>query len=222
MGIDQLRFQSVQLLPEDPANGQRRPKQHKSRKRIRDLECTIVYVRCDSGYDGYHETHLIVTVHSELVPSRLGRQNEDKTLTTTNWFFQALSVIPRGSWGDVVRRFTMIRWESPSAITARWFLDTTNQSISTPMIALYLSGTTHLSVGHNVALSQYATSTDLTRHRNYSLLKISTSLVTSNTSGTSLELKFVKDTSYLSSQLNFSSLIPTVRTHFWFYLSGIF
>ncbi|KZV35865.1 monosaccharide-sensing protein 2-like [Dorcoceras hygrometricum] len=27
------------------------------------------------------------------------------TLTTTNWFFQALSVIPRGSWGDVAKRF---------------------------------------------------------------------------------------------------------------------
>ncbi|KZV29828.1 hypothetical protein F511_42178 [Dorcoceras hygrometricum] len=44
----------------------------------KDLECTIVYVRCDSGYEGYHETHLIITVYSELVPSRLGRQNEDK------------------------------------------------------------------------------------------------------------------------------------------------
>ncbi|KZV29260.1 histidine kinase 4-like [Dorcoceras hygrometricum] len=32
------------------------------------------------------------------------------TLTTTNWLLQALSVIPRGSWGDVARRFTMIRW----------------------------------------------------------------------------------------------------------------
>ncbi|KZV27822.1 plasma membrane ATPase 1-like [Dorcoceras hygrometricum] len=32
------------------------------------------------------------------------------TLTTTNWFLQALSVIPRGLWGDVARRFTMIRW----------------------------------------------------------------------------------------------------------------
>ncbi|KZV54890.1 disease resistance protein [Dorcoceras hygrometricum] len=32
------------------------------------------------------------------------------TLTTTNWFLQALSVIPRGSWGDVARLFTMIRW----------------------------------------------------------------------------------------------------------------
>ncbi|KZV56708.1 Acyl-CoA dehydrogenase-related isoform 1 [Dorcoceras hygrometricum] len=32
------------------------------------------------------------------------------TLTTTDWFLQALSMIPRGSWGDVARRFTMIRW----------------------------------------------------------------------------------------------------------------
>ncbi|KZV55910.1 tetratricopeptide repeat protein 7A [Dorcoceras hygrometricum] len=35
------------------------------------------------------------------------------TLTTTNWFLQALSVIPMGSWRDVARRFTMIRWASP-------------------------------------------------------------------------------------------------------------
>ncbi|KZV40377.1 hypothetical protein F511_01699 [Dorcoceras hygrometricum] len=32
------------------------------------------------------------------------------TLTTTKWFLQALSVIPRGSWRDVARRFTMILW----------------------------------------------------------------------------------------------------------------
>ncbi|KZV38763.1 hypothetical protein F511_27996 [Dorcoceras hygrometricum] len=32
------------------------------------------------------------------------------TLTVTDWFFQALSVIVRGSWGDVARRFTLIRW----------------------------------------------------------------------------------------------------------------
>ncbi|KZV23652.1 hypothetical protein F511_34888 [Dorcoceras hygrometricum] len=31
-------------------------------------------------------------------------------LTMTDWFLQALSVIPRGSWGDVARRFTMVRW----------------------------------------------------------------------------------------------------------------
>ncbi|KZV16709.1 importin-9-like [Dorcoceras hygrometricum] len=35
------------------------------------------------------------------------------TLTTTNWFLQELSVIPRESWGDVARRFIMIRWASP-------------------------------------------------------------------------------------------------------------
>ncbi|KZV25319.1 hypothetical protein F511_34265 [Dorcoceras hygrometricum] len=109
-----------------------------------------------------------------------------------------------------------------------------------PMIALYLSGTTHLSVGHNVALSQVLNRSmaqyvctnamkfksdfnmhklHLTRHRNFSLLKIATSLVTYNTVGTSLELKSVKEISYLSSQLHFSSLIPTVRTHIWFYLA---
>ncbi|KZV44583.1 hypothetical protein F511_11269 [Dorcoceras hygrometricum] len=37
------------------------------------------------------------------------------TLTTTDWFLQALSVIPRGSWGDVARRFTMIRWTAHAA-----------------------------------------------------------------------------------------------------------
>ncbi|KZV31105.1 hypothetical protein F511_14986 [Dorcoceras hygrometricum] len=36
------------------------------------------------------------------------------SLTTTNWFLQALSVIPRGSWRDVSRRFTMIRWANRS------------------------------------------------------------------------------------------------------------
>ncbi|KZV35376.1 hypothetical protein F511_36199 [Dorcoceras hygrometricum] len=35
------------------------------------------------------------------------------TLTMTDWFLQVLSMIPRGSWGDVSRHFTMIRWASP-------------------------------------------------------------------------------------------------------------
>ncbi|KZV17625.1 hypothetical protein F511_16981 [Dorcoceras hygrometricum] len=46
------------------------------------------------------------------------------TLTTTNWFLQALSVIPRGSWGDVARRFTMIRWMSTPVnftVARSWF-----------------------------------------------------------------------------------------------------
>ncbi|KZV22399.1 hypothetical protein F511_19732 [Dorcoceras hygrometricum] len=38
-------------------------------------------------------------------------------LTMIGWFLQALSVIPRGSWDDVARRFTMIRWVSPKM----WF-----------------------------------------------------------------------------------------------------
>ncbi|KZV53989.1 hypothetical protein F511_10121 [Dorcoceras hygrometricum] len=42
------------------------------------------------------------------------------TLTMTDWFLQALSVIPRGSWDDVARRFTMIRWAAaPSLLSKR-------------------------------------------------------------------------------------------------------
>ncbi|KZV26603.1 MATE efflux family protein 4, chloroplastic [Dorcoceras hygrometricum] len=104
----------------------------------------------------------------------------------------------------------------PSAITARWFSDTTDQSVTNPIIALYLSGMTHLSAGHNVALSQISPG-----HDNLSLLKRATSLVTPNLAGTSLELKSVKEISYLSSQLHFSSLIPTVRTHILFYLAKL-
>ncbi|KZV16992.1 hypothetical protein F511_29128 [Dorcoceras hygrometricum] len=43
-----------------------------------------------------------------------GLKGPYRTLTTTEWFLQALSVIPRGSWGDVARRFTMIRWAASS------------------------------------------------------------------------------------------------------------
>ncbi|KZV26361.1 F-box family protein [Dorcoceras hygrometricum] len=45
------------------------------------------------------------------------------TLTMTNYFLQALSVIPRGSWGNVSRRFTMIRWEYWSKLFVRSALD---------------------------------------------------------------------------------------------------
>ncbi|KZV56876.1 hypothetical protein F511_26118 [Dorcoceras hygrometricum] len=47
------------------------------------------------------------------------------------------------------------RIRGPSAITARCLSDKNNQSVTTLMIALYLSGMTHLSAGHNVALSQF-------------------------------------------------------------------
>ncbi|KZV32183.1 hypothetical protein F511_19884 [Dorcoceras hygrometricum] len=62
------------------------------------LECTKVYVRCDSGYDGYHETHLIVTVYSEHVPSRLGRQNEDKAARARDSICDAKYHVSLHSW----------------------------------------------------------------------------------------------------------------------------
>ncbi|KZV28146.1 hypothetical protein F511_27623 [Dorcoceras hygrometricum] len=43
-------------------------------------------------------------------------------LTMTDWFLQALSVIPRGSWGDVSRRFTMIRWHALRRISLKTYL----------------------------------------------------------------------------------------------------
>ncbi|KZV29939.1 hypothetical protein F511_41541 [Dorcoceras hygrometricum] len=38
-----------------------------------------------------------------------------RRFTMIRW---ALSVIPMGSWGDVARRFTMIRWSPPAADVA--------------------------------------------------------------------------------------------------------
>ncbi|KZV49122.1 hypothetical protein F511_08433 [Dorcoceras hygrometricum] len=55
----------------------------------------------------------IATLDSPMVVDLIGiygLRGPYCTLTTTEWFLQALSVIPRGSWGDVARRFTMIRW----------------------------------------------------------------------------------------------------------------
>ncbi|KZV06692.1 hypothetical protein F511_45826 [Dorcoceras hygrometricum] len=55
----------------------------------------------------------LATLDSPMVVDLIGiygLKGPYSTLTTTDWFLQALSVIPRGSWGDVARRFTMIRW----------------------------------------------------------------------------------------------------------------
>ncbi|KZV38227.1 hypothetical protein F511_37214 [Dorcoceras hygrometricum] len=54
-------------------------------------------------------------------------------------------------------RSVILRVRQP--ITARWYLDTTNQSVTTPMIELDLSGTTNHSVGHNVAFNQISPGT---------------------------------------------------------------
>ncbi|KZV29934.1 hypothetical protein F511_22825 [Dorcoceras hygrometricum] len=55
--------------------------------------------------------------------------------------------INRGNHRSVIFRARQI-------ITARWYSDTTSQSITTPMIALDFSGTTTQSASHNVALNQ--------------------------------------------------------------------
>ncbi|KZV16946.1 myosin-6-like [Dorcoceras hygrometricum] len=108
----------------------------------------------------------------------------------------------------------------PSAITARWFSNTTDQLVTTPMIALYLSSTTHLSVGHNVALSQILNRSKAQYispgHGNLSLLKRATSLVTPNTAGTSLELNSK------SSRTLGSSFVKTFDQHCYFvFLSSV-
>ncbi|KZV35712.1 hypothetical protein F511_43019 [Dorcoceras hygrometricum] len=99
----------------------------------------------------------------------------------------------------------------PSAITPQWFSDTTDQLVTTPMIAFYLSCTTHLSTDHNVALSQISPG-----HGNLSLLKRATSLVMPNTAGTSLELNSK------SSRTLGSSFAKTFDQHCYFaFLSSV-
>ncbi|KZV37113.1 hypothetical protein F511_12748 [Dorcoceras hygrometricum] len=65
-------------------------------------------IRTGSYRFGFH------IIRNQLEPLRNRNHETIKhdycTLTTTNWFLQALSVIPRESCGDVARRFTMIRW----------------------------------------------------------------------------------------------------------------
>ncbi|KZV28692.1 flagellar associated protein [Dorcoceras hygrometricum] len=55
-------------------------------------------------------------------------------------------------------------------------------------------------------------------HGNLSLLKYASSLVSTNTVGTAWELKSVKESNHISI-LNFYTLLSTVRTQIWFYLS---
>ncbi|KZV41784.1 hypothetical protein F511_37956 [Dorcoceras hygrometricum] len=70
-----------------------------------------------------------------------------------NW--QTISIEPlyharcinRGNHRSVI-------FEARQPITARWSSDTTNQSVTTPMIALDFSGTTPQSASHNVALNR--------------------------------------------------------------------
>ncbi|KZV49504.1 hypothetical protein F511_15208 [Dorcoceras hygrometricum] len=74
------------------------------------------------------------------------------TLTTTDWFLQALSVIPRGSWGDVARRFTMIRWpdEGVSVLVVDRIGDNLPQSTVKSRILVIPVG-----ARHNAAAARY-------------------------------------------------------------------
>ncbi|KZV36701.1 pentatricopeptide repeat-containing protein mitochondrial-like [Dorcoceras hygrometricum] len=61
------------------------------------------------------------------------------TLTMTDWFLQALSVIPRGSWGDVARCFTMIRW----SMVLIWVVPTADcKKLKESRLEVYASQTT--------------------------------------------------------------------------------
>ncbi|KZV27016.1 hypothetical protein F511_07837 [Dorcoceras hygrometricum] len=60
-----------------------------------------------------HSYRILATLDLPMVVDLIGiygLKGPYCTLTTTDWFLQALSVIPRGSWGDVARRSTKIRW----------------------------------------------------------------------------------------------------------------
>ncbi|KZV33581.1 aldose 1-epimerase-like [Dorcoceras hygrometricum] len=55
----------------------------------------------------------LTTLDLSMVADSIGIYELKKpyyTLTMNDWFLQAQSVIPRGSWGDVARRFTIVRW----------------------------------------------------------------------------------------------------------------
>ncbi|KZV46453.1 hypothetical protein F511_11304 [Dorcoceras hygrometricum] len=83
-----------------------------------------------------------------------------------------------------------------------WYPDTTSQSVTTLMIALDLSDTTHQSADHNVALSRVlnqsinrlniSISTDLTMTRQHSLHQSAPSLDSANTAETVWDIKSVK------------------------------
>ncbi|KZV40680.1 hypothetical protein F511_18436 [Dorcoceras hygrometricum] len=87
---------------------------------LHDILAKTIYVKAGS-FDAVTRDRFIFT-HSYRIYSEsrftkfvdligiYGLKGPYCTLTTTDWFLQALSVIPRGSWGDVARRFTMIRW----------------------------------------------------------------------------------------------------------------
>ncbi|KZV35432.1 hypothetical protein F511_34947 [Dorcoceras hygrometricum] len=72
-------------------------------------DVTIRSPRCMHSYRISSDSRLPMVV--DLI-GIYGLKGPYCTLTTTNWFLQALSVIPRGSWGELLDALTMIRWAS--------------------------------------------------------------------------------------------------------------
>ncbi|KZV23835.1 hypothetical protein F511_30589 [Dorcoceras hygrometricum] len=77
------------------------------------------------------------------------------TLTTTDWFLKALSVIPRGSWGDVARRFTMIRWAGSVCRKAVHAIDTCCELNGTPMTLAHIIGDVMETIHYNSTLMDH-------------------------------------------------------------------
>ncbi|KZV56821.1 hypothetical protein F511_17201 [Dorcoceras hygrometricum] len=94
------------------------------------------------------------------------------------------------------------------------FSDTTNQLVTTPMIALNLSGTTHLSASHNVALSQI-----LLRHDSFNCSNCFLTGHGTHNRRNCPGAKSVKASQYSAQILASTTYCLWSRTQIWFYLS---
>ncbi|KZV20887.1 inactive leucine-rich repeat receptor-like protein kinase-like [Dorcoceras hygrometricum] len=70
------------------------------------------------SFDMAHETSLDSHILDWAIKMRIRPPEFETSICDVKYHVSlALSVIPRGSWGDVARRFTIIRWVSPKM----WF-----------------------------------------------------------------------------------------------------
>ncbi|KZV55700.1 hypothetical protein F511_14120 [Dorcoceras hygrometricum] len=126
-------------------------------------------------------------------------------------------------------------FSGPSSIIARWYSDTTNQSVTNPMIALYLSGTTHLSAGLNVDLSQvlirskaqYVCMNAMKFKSDFNMHIIRTAIQPAQNCylaghvqhSRDQKLKSVKESQYSTQNLASTTYCLRSRTQIWFYLT---
>ncbi|KZV20946.1 hypothetical protein F511_38291 [Dorcoceras hygrometricum] len=140
-GIDQLALHSVQLgylkilqmgntNPNNTKAGKEIRGQASVRRAIKTSNHATCYNRCHEMHEGYQ--------------GRTARPVNQLEIHLSQPLYHA-RCINRGNHRSVIFR-------ARQPITARWYSDTTNQSVTTPMIALDFSGTTHQSASRNVAL----------------------------------------------------------------------